>query len=141
MKNFIPRPGACRGFCFVARLNKRSRTLAICSYPRPAHLFSMRTNGLSLKPCDRLPPGRLTHSGHVAPRIFFATLPGGGKTSFPPFFCARWTCAKSDGYPLHRIMRVCIFGRDSVTNSLNGACGFIKRRLRTVSPMLKSSPV
>jgi hypothetical protein len=51
-----------------------------------AHLFSMRTNGLSLKPRDRPPPGRLTHSGHGALRIFFVTLPGGGTTSFALFF-------------------------------------------------------
>ena len=50
-----------------------------------AQKFSMPTNGLSLKPCDKLPPGRLLHSDNVAPRIFFVTLPGGGKTFFAAF--------------------------------------------------------
>ena len=72
-------------------------------------------------------------------RIFLQPCPA-GENLFTPFWRARWTCAKSGGYPLHRIMRVCIFGRDSVTNSLNGTCGFGKRRLRTGLRLLKFSP-
>jgi hypothetical protein len=59
--------------------------IACYLHSRSAHLFSIRTKGLSLKPCDRLPPGRLIHRGHGAPRIFFVTLPGGGKLFSRPF--------------------------------------------------------
>jgi hypothetical protein len=38
-------------------------------------------------------------------RKFFATLPGGGKTFFAPL-SLDWTCAKSAGYALYRIIRV-----------------------------------
>ena len=104
-----------------------------------AHLFSMRTNGLSLKPRDRLPPGRLIHRGHGAPRKFFATVPGGGKTFSRPF-------GALDGR-----------SRNQAVTSPTGARAFVsakeimslinqaaladscKRRLRTGSPMLMSS--
>src|ERR1700730_3035492 len=62
--------------------------IACYRHSRSAHLFSMPTNGLSLKPCGRPPPSRLIHSGHGAPQIFFVTLPGGGETFFAAFWCA-----------------------------------------------------
>ncbi len=98
----------------------------------------MRTNGLSLKPCDRLPPARLIHSGHGQLRIFFAALPGGGKTFFAPLFALgglarNQTVTRSSGSRAF----VSLEGTAAL-NSLNGACRFFQRRLWTVSPMLKS---
>jgi hypothetical protein len=57
-------------------------------------------------------------------------LPGGGETFFPPFWRAQWTIAKSGGYKLCRITRLCIWEKDNVTYQLIGACGFIKRRVK-----------
>src|SRR3984893_10414306 len=62
--------------------------IACYRHSRSAHLFSMPTNGLSLKPRGRPPPSRLIHSGHGAPQIFFVALPGGGETFFAAFWCA-----------------------------------------------------
>ena len=99
----------------------------------------MGTNGLSLKPCDSLPPGRLLHSGHGAPRNFLQPCPAVGNFFVAPFR-ARWIRAKSGGYGRYRIMRVCICERDNVTYHLDGGRKSIRRRLRTVSLMLQSSP-
>ena len=55
-------------FCFFARpAGEYVKQIKVSNI---AHLFSMRTNGLSLKVRDRLPPGQLLHSGHGAPRNF-----------------------------------------------------------------------
>src|ERR1700738_566483 len=62
--------------------------IACYLHSRSAHLFSMPTNGLSLKPCSRPRQAGLIHGGHGAPRIFFVTLPGGGKTFLAAFCCA-----------------------------------------------------
>ena len=99
----------------------------------------MRTNGLSLKPRDRLPPGQLLHSGHGAPRNFLQ--PAQWRENF---FRARLARAM-DNREIRRLQvppdhARLYLGRDNVTYQLNGACGFIKRRLRTGSPMLMSSP-
>jgi hypothetical protein len=69
--------------------------------PRSAHLFSIRTNGLSLKPRDRLPPSRLTHRGRLA-RENFCNLARWRENFFRAPFRARLTCAKSGGYALYR---------------------------------------
>ena len=107
--------------------------------PRAAHLFSMLTNGLSLKPRDRLLPGRLTHRGRASRAEIFCGLVWCQEDLFRGVFRARWTCAKSGAYAFCRITSGSIFGRNSVADSSHGACGFIKPRLRTVSPLLKSS--
>src|SRR4029077_7487813 len=46
------------------------RRLHVIFTRRYAHLFSIRTNGLSLKPRDRLPPSRLIHRGRLARENF-----------------------------------------------------------------------
>jgi hypothetical protein len=103
-----------------------------------AHLFSMRTNGLSLKPRDRHLACRVKHSRHMARGIFLQPCPVGAKLFSRPF------SRSTDSREIRRlgrcrIMRVCIRERDNVTYQLTGACGFIKPRLRAASPMLVSS--
>jgi hypothetical protein len=103
-----------------------------------AHLFSMRTNGLSLKPRDRPPPGRLLHSGHGAPRNFLQPSAAMGN-----LFHAH-SARSMDNREIRRLQAQpeharLYLGRDNVTYQSNGACGFVKRRLRTGSPMLMST--
>jgi hypothetical protein len=100
----------------------RSASVGIRGLFNIAHLFSMRTNSLSLKLCERLPPGQLIHRGHGAPRNFFATLPGGGKTSFPPFFALD---GRARNQAVTRSAGLCAFVIDEGKRQL-----FAKRRLR-----------
>jgi hypothetical protein len=99
----------------------------------------MGTNGLSLKPCDSLPPVRLLHSGHGAPRNFLQPCPAVGKLFPRPFSRSMDSreIRRLRALPGHaRLYRE----RDYVTYHLNGGRKSIKRRLRTVSLMLQSSP-
>jgi hypothetical protein len=59
--------------------------IACYLHSRSAHLFSIRTNGLSLMPRDRLPPSRLTHRGRLARENFLQPCPVAGKLFFAPF--------------------------------------------------------
>ena len=103
-------------------------------FPRSAHLFSMRTKGLSLKPCGRPPPGRLIHGGHGAPRIFFVTLRGGRKTFFAALCCALFALdgnARNQAVRRSTGSRAFASGRgimSLINYSVNGACGFIMWR-------------
>src|SRR5580692_10234100 len=94
----------------------------------------MPTNGLSLKPCGRLPPGRLIHGGHGAPRIFFVTLRGGGKTFFAAFRCALFALdgnARNQAVRRFAGSRAFASGRgimSLINYNVNGACGFVMWR-------------
>ena len=94
----------------------------------------MRTNGLSLKPCGRPPPGRLIHSGHGAPQIFSVTLRGGGKTFFAAFWCALFALdgnARNQAVRRSTGSRAFASGRgimSLINYNVNGACGFIMWR-------------
>ena len=105
--------------------------IACYLHSRSAHLFSILTNGLSLKPCGRLPPGRLIHGGHGAPRIFFVTLPGGGKPIFAAFWCALFALdgnARNQAVRRSTGSRAFASGRgimSLINYSVNGACGFV----------------
>jgi hypothetical protein len=95
---------------------------------RSAHLFSMRTNGLDLKPRSR--PERYWLSRHRAlcRGLFFATVPGGFLALFLRLVDPREIRrlrARPDQGPS------CLIN-ETITYSLNRGCGFIKRRLRTV---------
>src|ERR1700730_15821626 len=118
-------------FCAAEKANAHD---CHCRLWCTAQSTSMRLNGLSLKPGHF--PAKPTYPRN-APRArnFFAIVPG----LFRALFHVRWTCAKSGRYPLYWIIRVGLEERDSVAYALNGSCGLIKRRLRTVPPMLKVS--
>lgn len=67
-----------RGLFFCLRRKKRTRMRAICSRSRFAHLFSKRTNGLSLKPCDRHLLRGVNHSRRFAYGNFLRPCPARG---------------------------------------------------------------
>jgi hypothetical protein len=135
--SLIPKSPAHRQIALVASRQRESyKTIRGDRFfskllERSAHLFSMPTNGLSLKPCGRPPPGRLIHGGHGAPRIFFVTLPGGGKPIFAAFWCALFAL---DGNARNQAVRRSTGSRafasgkgimSLINYSVNGAFGFV----------------
>jgi hypothetical protein len=70
MKKFTLRPAHAGLYCSVARLKKRTRMLVIFSRSRSAHLFSMRTNGLYLKPCGGPGLGGLSRRRAAFPGLY-----------------------------------------------------------------------
>jgi hypothetical protein len=87
---------------------------------------------LVLKALRQATPGRLIHGGHGAPRIFFVTLPGGGKTFLAAFCCALFALdgnARNQALRHSTGSRACAAGRgimSLINYNVNGACGFIR---------------
>ncbi len=141
MENFNPRSIASLMVLIVTRLRKRIRRL-LKLFPftvRSVRSIIFHANQwLGFKAARQAPPGRLIHGGRLVPRNFLQPCPA-RKVVFPAFFLRsiapheiRRLRAPSYHVRSHLI-------KDNVTYLLNRAGGFIRPRLRTVSPLLISS--